>query len=298
MVGALWRLKVNTEIKNTTEMLQEYIRYIQDDTQVKKIPTNFNRLDNLLNGGLPNGLITLGAIPSLGKTTFTLQLADNMASMENTKVLFFSLEMSLFDLMSKSLSRLSFTNDDIENYTYDELLSNKEDINYNNLFERYTPIANNLYIIDNTYNIDNIRNCIVEFRENNPNSNIVVVIDYLQYITCGNNGNDKQVIDMITKRLKELSKQLNLVIVAISSLNRANYSGNITMESFKESGSIEYTSDILIGLEYTNNGSNDRDMEARKNPRRITLNVLKNRYGALGKINMDFNTTYSTFFEK
>ena len=69
MSGALWRLKVNTEIKNTTEMLQEYIRYIQDDTQVKKIPTNFNRLDNLLNGGLPNGLITLGAIPSLGKTT-------------------------------------------------------------------------------------------------------------------------------------------------------------------------------------------------------------------------------------
>jgi len=298
MSGALWRLKVNTEIKNTTEMLQEYIRYIQDDTQVKKIPTNFNRLDNLLNGGLPNGLITLGAIPSLGKTTFTLQLADNMAIMENTKVLFFSLEMSLFDLMSKSLSRLSFTNDDIENYTYDELLSNNEDIDYNNLFERYTPIANNLYIIDNTYNIDNIKNCIVEFRENNPNSNIVVVIDYLQYITCGNNGNDKQVIDMITKRLKELSKQLNLVIVAISSLNRANYSGNITMESFKESGSIEYTSDILIGLEYTNNNGIDRDMEARKNPRRITLNILKNRYGALGKINMDFNTTYSTFFEK
>ena len=298
MSGALWRLNVNTEIKNTTEMLQEYIRYIQDDTQVKKIPTNFNRLDNLLNGGLPNGLITLGAIPSLGKTTFTLQLADNMASMENTKVLFFSLEMSLFDLMSKSLSRLSFTNDDIDNYTYDELLSNNEDIDYNGLFERYTPIANNLYIIDNTYNIDNIKNCIVEFRENNPNSNIVVVIDYLQYITCGNNGNDKQVIDMITKRLKELSKQLNLVIVSISSLNRANYSGNITMESFKESGSIEYTSDILIGLEYTNNNGNDRDMEARKNPRRITLNVLKNRYGALGKINMDFNTTYSTFFEK
>ena len=287
---------MNTEIKNTTEMLQEYIRYIQDDTQVKKIPTNFNRLDNLLNGGLPNGLITLGAIPSLGKTTFTLQLADNMASMENTKVLFFSLEMSLFDLMSKSLSRLSFTNDDLENYTYDDLLSNNEDIDYNNLFERYTPIANNLYIIDNTYNIDTIKNCIVEFRENNPNSNIVVVIDYLQYITCGNNGNDKQVIDMITKRLKELSKQLNLVIVAISSLNRANYCGNITMESFKESGSIEYTSDILIGLEYTNINGNDRDMEARKNPRRITLNLLKNRSGALCKINMDLTANYSTVF--
>lgn len=143
-----------------------------------------------------------------------------------------------------------------------------------------------------------IESCIAEFRDNNPSENIVVIIDYLQYILCGNNGSDKQVIDMITKRLKELSKILNLSVVAISSLNRANYSGCITMESFKESGSIEYTSDILIGLEYTNNNANDRDMEARKNPRRITLTILKNRYGALGKVNMDFYTTYHTFFEK
>lgn len=103
---------------------------------------------------------------------------------------------------------------------------------------------------------------------------------------------------MITKRLKELSKILNLSVVAINSLNRANYSGCITMESFKKSGSIEYTSDILRGLEYTNSNANDRDMEARKNPRRITLTILKNRYGILGKVNMDFYTTYHTFFEK
>ena len=94
---------MNTELKNTTDTLQDYLSYIQDDTQVKKIRTGFDKLDNLLNGGLPNGLITLGAIPSLGKTTFALQVADNMASMENTKVLFFSLEMSKFDLISKSL---------------------------------------------------------------------------------------------------------------------------------------------------------------------------------------------------
>ena len=143
-----------------------------------------------------------------------------------------------------------------------------------------------------------IETCIMDFRENNIEENIVVMIDYLQYIMCDDNGNDKQVIDMITKRLKELSKTFNLVVIAISSLNRANYNGSITMESFKESGSIEYTSDILIGLEYTNNNPNDREMETRKNPRRITLNILKNRYGALGKINFDFNTTYSTFTER
>ena len=289
---------MNNEIKNTTDILQEYINYIKDDSKIKRIPTCFNRLDYILSGGLPNGLITIGAIPSLGKTTFILQLADNISVLDNTKVLFFSLEMSKFDLISKSLSRLSYVSDDVENYTFDDLLSNKEDVDYKALFERYTPLADNLYIIDNIYDLRSIESCIAEFRDNNPSENIVVIIDYLQYILCGNNGSDKQVIDMITKRLKELSKILNLSVIAISSLNRANYGGGITMESFKESGSIEYTSDILIGLEYTNNNANDRDMEARKNPRRITLTILKNRYGALGKVNYDFFTTHHTFIEK
>lgn len=289
---------MNEEVKNTTQLLEEYIQYIQDDTKVKKTLLGFDKLDNLLNGGIPKGLITLGAIPSLGKTTFMLQVADNMASLENTKVLFFSLEMSRFDLISKSLSRLTFQEENLQQLTCDELMSNDETIDYNAILQQYEPIANNLYSIDYIYDIRDIVAFITQFRECNPNDNIIVVIDYLQYILCGNNGNDKQAIDLITKRLKELSKSLGLTIVAISSLNRANYSGNITMESFKESGSIEYTSDMLMGLEYTNPNGNDRDYEARKNPRKITLSIIKNRYGALGKINFDFNTKYNTFIEK
>lgn len=289
---------MNTELRNTTDILQDYLSYIQDDKQVKKVRTGFNKLDNLLNGGLPNGLITLGAIPSLGKTTFALQVADNMASMENTKVLFFSLEMTRFDIISKSLSRLSYLTDELENYTFDDLLSNNDDVDFTTLLSKYEPIANNLYTIDYIYDIRDIEAFIRQFNDLHKNENIIVIIDYLQYILCGNNGNDKQVIDTITKRLKELAKDLNICIIEISSLNRTNYSGSITMESFKESGSIEYTSDILMGLEYVNNGANEREYEAKRNPRKITLSVIKNRYGALGKINFDFYTTYHTFIEK
>lgn len=289
---------MNTELRNTTDILEDYLSYIQDDKQVKKVRTGFNKLDNLLNGGLPNGLITLGAIPSLGKTTFALQVADNMASMENTKVLFFSLEMTRFDIISKSLSRLSYLTDELENYTFDDLLSNNDDVDFTTLLSKYEPIANNLYIIDYIYDIRDIEAFIRQFNDLHKNENIIVIIDYLQYILCGNNGNDKQVIDTITKRLKELAKDLNICIIEISSLNRTNYSGSITMESFKESGSIEYTSDILMGLEYVNNGANEREYEAKRNPRKITLSVIKNRYGALGKINFDFYTTYHTFIEK
>lgn len=285
------------DLKNTTQLLEEYMAYIQDDTKVKRTPLGFNRLDTLLNGGVPNGLITLGAIPSIGKTTFMLQVADNIASMENTKVLFFSLEMSRFDLISKSLSRLSYQMEDLEQLTCDELLSNDEAIDYNTIRQRYEPMANNLYTVDYLYKIEDITAFINQFRDAFPNENVVVIIDYLQYILCGNN-NDKQAIDLITKRLKELSKELGITIIAISSLNRANYSVNITMESFKESGSIEYTSDILLGLEYINTNATDRDVEAKKCPRKVAISIIKNRYGSLGKINFDFYTKYNTYVEK
>ena len=285
------------DLKNTTQLLEEYMAYIQDDTKVKRTPLGFNKIDNLLNGGVPNGLITLGAIPSIGKTTFMLQVADNMASMENTKVLFFSLEMSRFDLISKSLSRLTYQCEDLEQLTCDELLSNDEAIDYNTIAQRYEPMANNLYTIDYLYKIEDITSFINQFRDAFSNENVVVIIDYLQYILCGNS-NDKQAIDLITKRLKELSKELGITIIAISSLNRANYSGNITMESFKESGSIEYTSDILMGLEYINTNATDRDVEAKKCPRKVAISIIKNRYGSLGKINFDFYTKYNTYAEK
>lgn len=291
---------MNTDIKNITNLLPEYIEYIQDKTKIKKTPLGFEKIDKLLNGGLPNGLITLGAIPSLGKTTFMLQVADNMSSMENTKVLFFSLEMSKFDLISKSLSRLTFNQENVKPLTCDALMSNSENIDYNTILQSYEPMANNLYTIDYIYDIRDIVEYINLFRECNPDSNVVVIIDYLQYVVCPNNNNDKQAIDLITKKLKELSKALGITIIVISSLNRANYNGSICLESFKESGSIEYTSDILMGLEYTNNtnNGNDRDYEARKNPRKITLSVIKNRYGALGKVNFEFHTNYNTFIEK
>ncbi len=289
---------MNNDIRNTTDMFVEYLEYIQDDTRIKRTPLGFNKSDTLFNGGLPNGLITLGAIPSIGKTTFMLQVADNMASLDNTKVLFFSLEMSRYDLITKCLSRQTFQNENLTNYSFDDLISNDEAIDYGAILETYEPIANNLYLIDNIYDIRDIEAYISHFRDDNPNENVVIFIDYLQYVLCGNNANDKQAIDIITKRLKELSKALGITIVVISSLNRANYNGTITMESFKESGSIEYTSDILMGLEYTNTSGNDRDYEANKNPRKITLKVIKNRYGACGKVNFDFNTKYNAYIER
>lgn len=283
------------KIKNE---LQEYINYVNTYRQIKKTSTGFQKLDLLLNGGLPNGLISLGAITSIGKTSFILQLADNIANQENTKVLFFSLEMNSYDLISRSLSRLSFLDKDSQNYTYDDFMYHSDNIpNFDNIISNYEQTFNNIEFRDNLYSMRAIEGNIFEFRNDYPDDKIVVIIDYLQYVICGTNTNDKQAIDFIVKKLKELSKRLDITIIAISSINRANYKNDIDIDSFKESGSIEYISDILIGLELTNSGC-DKQQELKRIPRKITLNILKNRYGALGKVNFEFYTPYYTFIEK
>ena len=74
--------------------------YIENENNIRKIPTNFNKLDNIYGGGLSKGLTIIGANTGLGKTTFALQLADNVAQQPNTKVLFFSLELTKYELVS------------------------------------------------------------------------------------------------------------------------------------------------------------------------------------------------------
>ena len=92
--------------KTNAYYISEYIDdlYRNKNYPIKK--TRFKTLDEQLDGGIKQGLYILGAIPSLGKTTLALQIADNIA--KEHKVIVFSLEQSRFELVSKSLSRLTF----------------------------------------------------------------------------------------------------------------------------------------------------------------------------------------------
>ena len=93
-------------------MLDNYIANtflidLENNSKYQAKSTKFKELDQKLSGGLKNGLYVFGAISSLGKTTFVLQLADNIAS-QGHKAIIFSLEQSRFELVSKSLSRLTY----------------------------------------------------------------------------------------------------------------------------------------------------------------------------------------------
>ena len=85
--------------------------------------------------------------------------------------------------------------------------------------------------------------------------------------------------------LKRISRDYKKPVIAISSLNRQSYSKKISMEAFKESGAIEYSSDVLIGLQLKGVGTPNFDVDTAKskNPREIELVILKNRNGQTGK---------------
>lgn len=120
----------------------------------------------------------------------------------------------------------------------------------------------------------------------------IIMVDYLQIVQEDSQMTDKAKIDSITKRLKILQRKHNAVVMVISSINRANYMLPIDFESFKESGSIEYSADVVWGLQLqiindqaftqAKGVSQKRRMIAMAkaaSPRKVELVCLKNRYG-------------------
>lgn len=270
---------------------EDYKAFIQNEKNIRKIQTNFNKLDNIYGGGLSKGLTIIGANTGLGKTTFALQLADNVAQQPNTKVLFFSLELTEYELVSKSLSRLSYLDDNLTNHTPNDFISNRVD-DLDTYYSHYEPIESNVYIVYNVRDVVKISKSICEFCNNFENDKVVVIIDYIQFIDCNGN-NDKQNVDIITRELKALANNYNIPIVAISSLSREGAKRN-DISSFKESGSIEYTADYLI-IMYQK--ENDRGLAFTGETNTITVEFLKNRFGVKGQFDLKYIGKYATFKE-
>ena len=100
--------------------------------------------------------------------------------------------------------------------------------------------------------------------------------------------------------LKRISRDFDAIVIAISSFNRTNYNNSPTLSSFKESGAVEYSSDVVIGLSFEGLGTEEFDIDKarRKNPRDIVLKVIKNRNGEAGQmLNFSFNAAYNFFQE-
>jgi len=271
-----------SEEQEYKEKFFDYMKRYQLGTQTK---TGFHNLDLLLDG-MQNGLYVFGAISSIGKTTFVHQLAENLMELNNRKVLYFSFEMSRFDLWAKTISRMTgISSKRIKNGDVSEKIDEEQ------LFK----IFKNFYIVEPSfsYTIDDIMSCANAFYFEYGEAPIIVV-DYLQVISGRkeDRGDSKEKTDNIIKGLKMLQRDLQTIVLVISSINRTSYLDPMDFESFKESGGIEYTADVVFGLQLSVIRS-QKFIEAKKvtvkremikkakssQTRAIDLVCVKNRYG-------------------
>ena len=249
--------------KSASGAIEGFFDEIERSKSSPAIETGFRGLDSLLDGGLYPGLYIIGAITSLGKTTFTLQVADNIAAAGHD-VLFFSLEMAQRELIAKSLSRLTFElsgKSSSMSKTTLGILSGKRWSNYQEseikliaeAAERYKATSGaRIWFHEGVGNIgvEQIREA-VEAHIRTTGRTPVVVIDYLQILAPADmRASDKQNTDKAVLELKRLSRDKGIPVFGISSLNRDNYLNPINNAAFKESGAIEYSSDVLIGLQF------------------------------------------------
>ena len=273
--------------------------FLTDEAPEPPAATGFAGLDELLDGGLYEGLYTLFATPGNGKTTLMLQVADTIAQ-AGRDVLFIALEMGKKALQARSLSRLSSLLADGDSaYT---ALSEREISaskwrkwgkeswrsaagTISKASKIYRQWAERVFFFESqggTFSA--VREAVerhIRFRGCPP----VVFVDYLQILRPDNTGlTDKQAVDSHVLGLKQLSRDYGLPVVVASSLARTSYSERLTLASGKESGGIEFTSDVVLGIQLLGVGTASFNVEeARaKKVRELEVVVLKNRTGALG----------------
>ena len=293
--------------------MQAFVNGIAESANTPPISTGFSQLDTELDGGLYEGLYTIGAISSLGKTALIMQMADQIAAAGHD-VLIISLEMARTELMARSISRHTIidciaTGEDTRNaktvrgitdFSRWSHYSEAEKALIKRSMKQYESYADRLFIVEGVGDIG-----VNEIREDvKKHADImgkppVVIVDYLQLLAPANDrASDKQNTDKAILELKRISRDYKTPVIAISSFNRMNYSAPAAMEAFKESGAIEYSSDVLFGMQLEGVGSKDFDLEKAKkeDPRKIELVILKNRNGRTGgKISFDYYAMFNYY---
>ncbi len=287
--------------ESNANYLQGFLNGVAEGVDTPFIPTGFNTLDEVLGGGLYEGLYVIGAISSLGKTTFSLQVGDQIAAGQDTDVLIFSLEMARNELIAKSISRNTAvislgrgngtrTAKDTRGVTvgkfYRSYTPEEKEI-INTAVERYREYAGHIYIREAMGDITapDIRSA-TERHITLTGCKPVVIVDYLQILAPTDERiPEKRSIDKAVVELKRMSRDLKIPVIVISSYNRSNYNVAASMAAFKESGGIEYGADVLIGLQLAgvNDPGFDVDREKDKNPREVEAVILKNRNGRTGQ---------------
>lgn len=255
---------------------------------VTGIPTGFVDLDYKMSGFQPSDLILIAARPSMGKTAFTLNIAQYMAFRSNVTAAIFSLEMSKEQLVNRLFSLESKVD------SQSIRTGNLGDEDWSRLIESAGVIGASNLIIDDTpgISISELRSKCRKYKlEHNLG---IIFIDYLQLMTSsGRSDSRQQEISEISRSLKALARELNVPVVALSQLSRAveqRPDHRPMLSDLRESGAIEQDADVVMFIyrdDYYNKDSENKNI--------AEIIIAKQRNGPIGTVNLVWMPNYTKF---
>lgn len=260
------------------------------------IESGFHELDKLTSGWQPSDLIIIAARPAMGKTAFVLSMAKNMTVNYNTPVAVFSLEMSNLQLVNRLISNVceiegsKIKSGQLSPVEWEQLIARIKNLNGAPLYIDDTPSLSIFELQTKARRL--VREHGVKF----------IIIDYLQLMNASGMkfGSREQEVSMISRSLKQLAKELNIPVVALSQLNRSVESRTDgkrpQLSDLRESGAIEQDADIVCFIhrpEYYLRS----DTDANGNDIRGVAEfiVAKHRSGSVDDIKLRFTAKYARF---
>ena len=269
-----------------------------DKELYKGFTTGFGDLDTILTGLNRSDLIIIGARPAMGKTSFALNIARNVAAKGNRKVLFFSLEMTKEQLAGRVLSseaRVSSMKMRNGNIGRDEM-------------ERLVTAASVLKDCE-LYFDDTSAITVPEIKAKTRRLKNVdcVIIDYLGLIRSATRAENRvNEISEITRSLKNMAKDLNIPVICCAQLNRGTEgrgkgSHRPQLSDLRESGSIEQDADIVMMLyreDYYKDENSDDDSQYESDAaeaNKVSVIISKNRHGSVGTVDFAWDGEHTLF---
>ncbi len=279
------------------EAFEKVVQLSEEKREIVGLPTGYIDLDRMTSGFQPDQLIILAARPSVGKTAFALNIAQNVGTKTKVPVVIFSLEMGAVDLVFRMICAEG--NIHASNLRTGQLTEEE--------WKSFTVATDTLkdapIFIDDSAGIkvSEIRAKCRRLKQENQALGLIV-IDYLQLIEGTGNENRQQQVSEISRQLKKLAKELSCPIIALSQLSRGleqRQNKRPILSDIRESGSIEQDADIVAFLYredyHQQEGDEEEGHEDDMPDNTVEVILAKNRSGARDTVKLLFKKEYNKF---
>lgn len=286
-------IHIKDEISTSFERIE---RLHQDGGGLRGVPTGFKKLDSILSGLQKSDFVLLGARPSFGKTSLSLDIARN-AARAGFSIGYFSIEMSREQIMDRLIS--SEANVPLWKLRTGRL---RDEMDFALIQDALGKLSNLKFFVDDSPSPTTLQMRSMARRLQMEHGLDLIIIDYLQLIKP-RTGSDNMVqqVTEISRGLKSLAREINVPVLALSQLSRAVDSRDDKtprLSDLRESGSLEQDADVVMFLARKDRegfGSKKHESLSNEDENTVRVVIAKHRNGPIGVINLKFDPEKASF---